>query len=91
LDRFSPCVRWFIFLQPIVFFWGWFGFWMLPVFVGDMLFLHTSDREGFVDVPFISIMGQGAWFWACSVIYWKIHDSMAVMHNTATLPIPKSA
>jgi hypothetical protein len=65
-------IRWFLCVQPVFFFWGWFGFWVLPIAVYDLLWGHTSDREGFVDIPYVAIMSQGAWFLACGFIFWKL-------------------
>lgn len=66
-------VRWFLLLQPLIFFFGWMGFWYLPIAVADVVWMHTSDREGFVDISYIAILGQGAWFWACAFVFWKLH------------------
>ena len=65
-------VRRFLFVQPIFFFWGWFGFWLLPLGVYDLLWGHTSDGETFSDLPYVAIMSQGAWFLACGFIFWKL-------------------
>lgn len=67
-------IRLFIWPQAALFWWGWFGFWMLPIAIADVLWLHTSDREGFIDIPYISILGQGAWFWACAFILWRLRQ-----------------
>ena len=65
-------IRWFLWPQAVVFFWGWAGFWFLPIAIFDLVWAHTSDREGFVDIPYISILSQGAWFWACGFVLWKL-------------------
>lgn len=79
--------RWFLLVQPLVFFWGWFGFWVLPLEIFDLLWGHTSDRESFVDIPYIAIMSQGAWFLACGFIFWKLRPQRLVAgassHSTA--------
>ena len=65
-------LRWFLIVQPVIFYWGWLGFWFLPIGVADLFWIHSSDREGFVDNPFIAIMSQGAWFWVCGLAWWRV-------------------
>ena len=65
-------LRWFLVVQPVIFYWGWLGFWFLPIGVVDLFWIHSSDREGFVDNPYIAIMSQGAWFWVCGLVWWRV-------------------
>lgn len=86
-------IRAFLLVQPVVFFWGWIGFWFLPVEVADILFLHTSDREGFVDTPYIQVVAQGAWFWACALTFWNLRSRRTGAANpspAAAAPGPSS-
>jgi hypothetical protein len=62
----------FLWAQGAIFYWGWAGLLGTPLWMADVLFLHTSDREGFVDIPYISVVGQGAWMWACFFMLWKL-------------------
>jgi hypothetical protein len=65
-------VRWFLLAQLVIFYWGWVGFWFLPIEVADLFWMHSNDREGFVDLPYIAIMSQGAWFWVCALVWWQV-------------------
>lgn len=68
----------FLWAQGAVFFWGWLGLYFAPIALADALFFHTNDREGFVDIPYISVISQGAWLWACFFILWKLRTTRAV-------------
>lgn len=61
-------LRIFLWCQPVIFFLGWLGFWILPFAIMDLLWGHTNDREGFIDIPYVAIMSQGAWFLACAIV-----------------------
>lgn len=52
--------RWFFGLQGLLFPMGWFGFLSLPLTV---LFVAQGklDREGIIDVPFITLTAQPIW------------------------------
>lgn len=65
-------VRWFLVVQPVIFYWGWVGFWFLPIELADLFWIHSNDREGFVDIPYIAIMSQGMWFWVCALVWWQV-------------------
>ena len=65
-------IRWFLCVQPLLFFWGWIGCWVVPIVIVDLLWGRASDREAYVDIPYIAIMSQGAWFLACGFIFWKL-------------------
>ena len=80
-------IRWFLFVQPVFFFLGWFGFWFLPIEIVELLWAHTNDRESFVDIPYIAIMSQGAWFLACAFIFWKLRTGPSPVADHS-LPIP---
>ena len=83
----SKAVIRFLAFQPLLFFWGWLGFWFLPLAVADVLLIHSSDREGFTDVPFLSILGQGAWYWACAATWWFLRERRSPA-NTVAVPLP---
>ena len=65
-------VRWFLAAQLVIFYWGWVGFWFMPIEVADLFWIHSNDREGFVDLPYIAIMSQGTWFWVCALVWWQV-------------------
>lgn len=81
-------IRWFLWPQAAVFFWGWLGFWFLPLALFDLMWAHTSDREGFIDIPYISILSQGAWFWACGFVLWKVRRQGRTATTTAATAQP---
>lgn len=58
-------VRTWAAVQGALFFLGWPGMVFLPLAVLDFLWMHTSDREGFTDIPWGAMMGQGAWLYVC--------------------------
>ncbi|MFN0125270.1 MAG: hypothetical protein ACKV19_01125 [Verrucomicrobiales bacterium] len=84
-------IRVFIWPQAVLFWWGWFGFWLLPIGIADALWFHTSDREGFTDIPYISILSQGAWFWACAFILWKLRPRRSPNPTISQSPSPVSS
>lgn len=65
-------VRLFLMVQPVIFYWGWVGFWFMPIELADLFWIRSNDREGFVDIPYIAIMSQGAWFWVCGLVWWQV-------------------
>ncbi|HWB02717.1 MAG TPA: hypothetical protein VG796_06800 [Verrucomicrobiales bacterium] len=65
-------LKFVLWLQLAFFYWGLFGLYVTPLAVADVLFLHMSDREGFVDFPYISVVSQGAWWWSCFFMLWKL-------------------
>ena len=48
------------------------GVYALPLWVADIAYYRTSDREGFVDVPFVPIMAGGFWLWVVVAIAWRL-------------------
>lgn len=69
----SKPFTWLLWLQPAFFFWGLVGLYIMPICLLDWLNPFTgNDREAYVDVPFVEIMGQGAWLWACGYMGWKL-------------------
>jgi len=82
LSRAQPrTIRRFLYLQPFLFFLGWIGFWFLPLAILDLVWARTSDREGFIDIPYIAITSQGAWFLACGFIFWQLRPSRSRHHG----------
>ena len=77
-------IRRFLYVQPVLFFWGWFGFWVLPLGVYDLLWGHTSDGETFSDLPYVAIMSQGAWFLACGFIFFKLRPRRSVVAESSS-------
>ena len=65
-------IKLFLYTQGAIFYWGWPGLYVAPLALADALFLHTGDREGFVDIPYISMVSQGAWLWTCGFLVWKL-------------------
>ena len=65
-------LRIFLWFQPLLFFWGVPALYAMPMEVADLVWLHTNTRESFVDLPWVSIMSQGAWLWACIFMLWKL-------------------
>ncbi len=63
----------FCLLQPLVFPLGLLGIYILPLWVADIAYYRTSDRESFVDVPFVPIMAGGFWLWVVAAIAWRLH------------------
>ena len=67
-----------LWIQPVVFFWGLIGLYALPLqileWIGALGLLGMSppDREGYIDIPIVEIIGQGAWLWACALIGWRL-------------------
>jgi hypothetical protein len=61
-------LRIFLWCQPVIFFWGWLGFWILPIEMVALLWAQTNTRESFIDIPYVAIMSQGAWFLACAFV-----------------------
>ncbi len=65
--------KWLLWLQPLAFFCGLLGLYILPLWLVDLMGpKFGSDRESYVDLPFVEIIGQGAWLWACIFMLWKL-------------------
>jgi len=78
-------VKTFLYAQGAIFYWGWPGLCAAPLALADALILHTSDREGFVDIPYISLVSQGAWLWVCGFLVWKLRTG-AITKSIARQP-----
>ena len=61
-----------LWIQPVLFFWGVPALYWMPLELSGLLYFHGNTRESFVDIPYISIMSQGAWLWACIFMLWKL-------------------
>ncbi|HEX2747965.1 MAG TPA: hypothetical protein VHM91_08205 [Verrucomicrobiales bacterium] len=86
-SRHLKAVLW---LQPVLFFWGVIGLYALPLEAADLLYFHSSDREGFIDIPYISILGQGAWLWACFFMLWKLRKQRVATEYSRSPATPAS-
>jgi hypothetical protein len=74
-------LKFILWLQPAFFYWGVIGLYGTPLAVIDLLCLHSMDREDFVDMPYISIVSQGAWLWACLFMLWKLRTQASISRN----------
>jgi hypothetical protein len=66
-------VRWFFAVQGVVFPLGWFGFLAIPLTLGPIL-TGTFDREGIIDVPFVTLTAQPVWLLTALVIWWTCRN-----------------
>ena len=74
----------FCLLQPLVFPWGLIGIYALPLWVVDIAFYHTSDREAYVDAPFVPIIAHGLWLMMVFVLAWRWHRFRTRQGRSAT-------
>jgi hypothetical protein len=60
--------RWYFAGQWLLFPFGAFFIVFAPLMMFGLLTGQRADREGFVDVPFVMVVGQGAWLWIATII-----------------------
>lgn len=73
----ARAIRRFLIVQPVLFFWGVMGLLFVPMCVADLLWFRTSDRESFVDIPFIAFLSQGMWLWVCAFAWFRLRKEPA--------------
>jgi len=61
-------------MQFFLFPWGVLGFLAWPRYV-MMCLNESADREAFVDMPFVQMLGGAVWWIACALIIWQIKRS----------------
>lgn len=73
----ARAIRWFLAVQPVLFFLGILGLIIFPVSAADLLWFRQSDRESFIDIPWTGIMSQGMWLWVCGFAWFRLRKERA--------------
>lgn len=73
----ARAIRLFLALQPVLFFPGLLGLIVVPMSVADLLWFRQSDREGFIDIPWIAVMSEGMWLWVCVFAWFRLRKERA--------------
>jgi hypothetical protein len=60
--------RWYFASQALLFPFGVFFAFFAPLMMYGLLMGQRSDRESFVDIPFVMVVGQGSWLLIATLI-----------------------